>query len=71
MPRLTPNGKVYTTDELINLAKIGQMGNLSDACLQAFYYIKHLEEQIQSQIPPGGVVFDLSGKDISTEAKDK
>lgn len=71
MPRITPQGKVYSTDELIQLAKIGSMGELSSACLQAFFYIKRLEEQVRSQIPPAGVVFDVSGKDISTEVNDK
>lgn len=76
MPRITQQGKVYSTDELINLAKIGQMGNLSGACLSAFEYIKRLEAQIQmmndNQMPDTtGVVFDISSENVSTEETDK
>ena len=74
MPKLTPAGKVYTTDELIRLAQIGQMGALSQACLSAFLYIKQLEKKVQelenkSPIPPG--FGDISGDPVSTEIKDK
>jgi hypothetical protein len=74
MPRLTPTGKIYTTDELINLAKIGQMGNMSEACLYAFFYIKELEARVKelenrSPIPPG--FGDVNTAPVSTEVKDK
>ena len=73
MPRLTPAGKIYTTDELINLARIGQMGALSEACLASFFYIKQLESRIQelenrSPIPPG---FGDINDNVSTKVEDK
>lgn len=48
MPRLTPQGKIYSTDELMNLARIGSMGELSGACLSAFAYIKNLESEVNN-----------------------
>ena len=68
---MTPQGKVYSTDELINLARIGSMGQLSEVCLQAFLYIKRLEEQVRSQIPPTGITFTVPNIDVSSEVEDK
>lgn len=76
MPRLTPQGKIYSTDELMNLARIGSMGDLSGACMSAFAYIKNLEEEIKNlrvensnlKLPVKSL-YETLGNNVSTSTK--
>jgi len=63
MATMTPQGKVFNVNELINLGKVSSYGVYNNAVLMALYDLKRL------QIENEGLKKELAGKNAASTPK--